>query len=193
MTLTIIALDHRENFLQFIDPDLVTLEETISYGGIRTLKFNYLFQKYNEDKKLFKIGNKIWIQGDNNLSDCLYVINTQVEQDIYNKNEFTIELEEILVELNYAPLFSQTELTTNNGFNIQTKNGKQEVIVDDNNGTSRQSNRRSNPEAALTFEFLNSIKSFIITHCKIIAYIFFHVIKFRLYIIYKIRNLISIF
>lgn len=36
---------------------------------------------------------------------------------------------------------------------------KQEVIVDDNNGTSRQSNRRSNPEAALTFEFLNSIKT----------------------------------
>ena len=40
-----------------------------------------------------------------------------------------MELEEVLVELNYAPLFSQTELTTSNGFDVTTTNGKQEVTI----------------------------------------------------------------
>ena len=59
---------------------------------------------------MFKIGNKVWVSGDVNLSDCLYVINTEVTQDIYKENSFSLELEEVLVELTYAPLFSQTEL-----------------------------------------------------------------------------------
>ena len=50
-------------------------------------------QDASEDKKLFKLGNKIWIQGDNNLTDCLYVINTSVEQSVYKDNSFTFEVE----------------------------------------------------------------------------------------------------
>ena len=118
MTLTIVSLDQEENFLRFLDPELCTLEETITSGGLRTLNLDYKFQDLGVDKQLFKLGNKIWIQGDENLSDCLYVINTSVKEDIYQENSLLMELEEVLVELNYAPVLSQTEITSDNGFNI---------------------------------------------------------------------------
>ena len=54
--LTIVALDQQENFMQFLDPDLCTLEETIEYGGLRTLDFKYQFQDLSKDKRLFKKG-----------------------------------------------------------------------------------------------------------------------------------------
>lgn len=130
MTLTIVSLDQEENFLRFLDPELCTLEETITSGGLRTLNLDYKFQDLGVDKQLFKLGNKIWIQGDENLSDCLYVINTSVKEDIYQENSLVMELEEVLVELNYAPVLSQTEITSDNGFNISTTNGKQEVTID---------------------------------------------------------------
>jgi hypothetical protein len=129
MTLTIVVTTKKEEFLAFLEPDLCTLEETIEAQGLRTLSFEYKFQDPAEDKELFRIGNKIWIQGDSNLSDCLYVINTEVEQDIYKENTFTFEVEEVLVELNYAPPFSQTELSKTL-FHKITSNGKQEVVVD---------------------------------------------------------------
>ena len=129
MTLTIVVLDQEEQFLKNLLPDACQLEETIEEGGLRTLHLTYTFDDFLEDKKLFHIGNKIWVQGDENLSDCLYVINTSVKEDIYKENSIEVELEEVLVELNYAPLFSQTELTTANGFNVSTTNGKQEVTV----------------------------------------------------------------
>ena len=129
-------MDANEEFLQFLDPDLCTLEETHETGSLRTLTLDYKFQDLVEDKQLFKIGNKVWIQGDTNLTDTLYVINTEVTQDIYKENSFNVELEEVLVELNYAPLFSQTELTTavdpdgHKIFRLVTSNGRQEVYVD---------------------------------------------------------------
>ena len=129
MVLTIVVLDRKENFLQFLDPDLCDLKEENEYGGIRTLHLEYKFQDLLEDKELFKIGNKIWIQGDSNLADCLYVINTEVKQDIYEENTFTLDLEEVLVELNYAPVFTQNELSKS-VFHTITSNGKQEVYVD---------------------------------------------------------------
>lgn len=110
MVLSIVILDKKEDFIQFLDPDLCKLEETIEEGGLRTLSLTYQFKDLVEDKQLFKIGNKVWVSGDVNLSDCLYVINTEVTQDIYKENSFSLELEEVLVELTYAPLFSQTEL-----------------------------------------------------------------------------------
>ena len=130
MTLTIVVLNQEEEFQQNLLPERCTLEETIENEGLRTLKLNYKFINLQEDKQLFRIGNKVWIQGDTNLSDCLYVINTSVKEDIYQENSIEVELEEVLVELNYAPVFSQTELTTDKGFNVSTTNGKQEVTVD---------------------------------------------------------------
>jgi len=127
--MNIVVLDNSEEFLQFLDPELVSIEETIEKGGLRTIHLEYKFQDAIEDKKLFKIGNKIWIHGDSNLTDCLYVINTSVKQDIYQENSFTCDCEEVLVELNYAPLFSQLELTSQNGFTFSSNSNNQEYSV----------------------------------------------------------------
>ena len=127
--MNIVILDNDEEFLQFLDPELCTLTETIEKGGLRTLSLDYKFQDAVEDKKLFKLGNKIWVSRDSNLTDCLYVINTSVTQDIYQENLFKCEAEEVLVELNYAPVFTQTELTTTNGFTFNTSSSNQEYSV----------------------------------------------------------------
>jgi len=129
MGLTIVMLNNDEEFLQFLDPELCSLTETHEKGGLRTCDFTYTFQDFHQDKQLFKIGNKVWVSGDTNLTDCLYVINTPVKQDIYKENQFNCEVEEVLVELNYAPLFRQDQLTSNNGFTLSTTNGKQEVTI----------------------------------------------------------------
>ena len=128
MVLTVIAMDHTEKFLRFLDPDLISITETNTRDGFRTVNVDYTFQDLKEDKLLFKMGNKLWIQGDANLSDCLYVINTQVKEDVYSENTISFEAEEVLVELNYAPLFSQTEVS-NSDFKTITSNDKMEVIV----------------------------------------------------------------
>lgn len=129
MGIAIVVLNNQEEFLQFLDPDLCTLKETITKDGFRTLHLEYQFRDLLEDKQLFRMGNKLWIQGDPNLEDCLYVINTQVKEDIYKENSFTLELEEVLVELNYARPFTQNELTAGNGFRIGSINGQANVTV----------------------------------------------------------------
>ena len=128
----IVVLNNSEEFIRFLDPDLCEMTETIEKDGLRTLQFTYYFQDMVEDKELFKIGNKLWIYGDSNLTDCLYVMNTSVTQDIYQNNSFNCEMEEVLVELNYAPVFTQNELSTQNGFTFSTANNKTEysVLVD---------------------------------------------------------------
>ena len=70
-----------------------------------------------------------WRQQFNQIA--LYVINTPVETDVYQENSFHTELEEVLVELNYA-LFTQNELTTSNGFDVSVTNGQQSVNIDYN-------------------------------------------------------------
>ena len=127
--MNITVLTNEEEFIQHLDPELCSVKETIEKGGLRTIEFEYKFQDMVEDKKLFKIGNKVWINNDSNLTDCLYVINTSVVQDIYQENSFKCEMEEVLVELNYAPLFSQLELTSQNGFTFSTNNNNQEYSV----------------------------------------------------------------
>ena len=62
----IVVLDSEENFIRFLDPELCDLTETIEKGGLRTLHFTYYFQDMVEDKELFKIGNKLWLNGDSN-------------------------------------------------------------------------------------------------------------------------------
>ena len=126
--MTIVVLTNEEEFLQFLDPELCTLTETYE-EGLRTLEFEYKFQDLHDDKQLFRIGNKVWVSNDTNLTDCLYVINTPVETDVYGENSFHCELEEVLVELNYAPLTTQNELTAANGFKLTTSNGQQSVVI----------------------------------------------------------------
>ena len=130
--ISIIALDSKEEFLQFLDENLLEIKETIETGGLRTINVTYTFQDLQKDKELFRLGNKLWIQGDTNLSDCLYVINTKVTQNVYDENTISFEAEEVLVELNYAPLFTQTELDVEiDGVKIfKAGTGDGEVIID---------------------------------------------------------------
>ena len=126
---TIIALTPDENFIQFLDPELCTIEETHEYRGLRTLSMEYKFQDLSKDKRLFKKGNKLWVTGHSNpRDDCLYVIDTEVTNDVYQENSFKFEIEEVLVELNFAPLFTQLDLSKS-CFDVSTTNGKVEVTV----------------------------------------------------------------
>lgn len=127
--ISIVVLNPYEEFLQFLDPELCELKESNSNDGLRTLELEYYFQDAAEDKDLFKIGNKIWVQGDENLSDCLYVINTSVKQSVFKDNCFTFEAEEVLVELTYAPLVSHTDLGQSS-FKTKTTNDELTVRID---------------------------------------------------------------
>lgn len=128
--ISIVVLDPYEQFLQFLDPELCELKENDKVDGLKTLELEYKFQDAAEDKNLFRIGNKIWVQGDVNLSDCLYVINTSVKQSVFKDNSFTLEAEEVLVELNYAPLVTHTDLLTKECFVTQTTNDELTVRID---------------------------------------------------------------
>ena len=128
--LNIVVLNNDETFLRVLDPELCTLTETHEKGGVRTLDFEYIFQDLHEDKELFKAGNKIWVNGDVNIKDCLYVINTNVENSIYDGNYFKFEVEEALIELNYTPICHQNELTSDNGLDINYQLTNTGVVVE---------------------------------------------------------------
>lgn len=116
--LTVVLLDHEENFIDFLDIDLISLEETCEKRKLRTLSVVYFVSDFETAKKNFKMGNKLYISGYKQLKPCLYVINTTIERDYYQENNITFDVEDALVELNYVPLFSQHESTTANGFTV---------------------------------------------------------------------------
>lgn len=127
----IVVLTPTESIIKFLDPDLCSLNETITEGGLRTIDLEYTFQDYVEDKELFRKGNKIFICNDINIRDCLYVINTDVKVNIFDENQFTLPLEEVLVELNNAPLVSHLDLSNHSDvFKTRTHNGALEVKID---------------------------------------------------------------
>jgi len=127
--LNIIALDNQENFLDFIDPDLVDIVETNS-DGLKSISLSYIIDDLPKAKNLFKSGNKLWVGGhDDDNDDCLYVMNAPVKQELYSNNLFNLDAEEVLVELNYVGLFNQNDLTVNNGFTISTNGNESNVTV----------------------------------------------------------------
>lgn len=129
MSLSVVILDSDEKFIQFLDNDLLTLTENHETYSLRTLKVEYNIDSIEEAQKLFRHGYKIWVSGDPSLTDCLYVINSNVEKDLFKENQVTLEAEEVLVELNYAPPFLQTEVTSANGFTINKQNSQDYVKV----------------------------------------------------------------
>ena len=84
--MNIIVLDYNENFIEFLDPDLLDVTENFEIGGIRNIDVKYYMEDMDDAKRLFRVGNKIFISGDSNLSDCLYVINTEVRRDYFKEN-----------------------------------------------------------------------------------------------------------
>ncbi len=129
MSLSVIIMDSNEKFIQFLDNELLTLTENHETYSLRTLNVEYNIDSIEDAKKLFRHGYKIWVSGDNSLTDCLYVINSNVEKDLFQENKVTLEAEEVLVELNYAPPFLQTDVTSANGFTINKQNSQDYVTV----------------------------------------------------------------
>jgi len=110
INLNIIVLDNREKVLSFLNPDLLDITETFQ-DGLRSIDVTYNIDELEDAKQWFQQGHKIYIHGDRNLTDCLYVLNTEVKQDLFSENQFSFTAEEVLVELNYAPFFTQSELS----------------------------------------------------------------------------------
>ena len=127
--MTVVIFDHNERVLDFLDEDRITMEQHQEYKGLKTLSLTYEIEEEDDPDILFELGNYVWVSG-RYVDDCFYVMNTPVEQVYSYQNRVTIELEEVLTELNYTPLISQTDLTTNNGFTIVTTNGQKYVTID---------------------------------------------------------------
>lgn len=109
MGFTVLVLDQNEEPLEYLDSENLEIEQTSEVGELQTLTITYPLddEDINRTRKLFKIGNKIWIPGTNGLDPCLYVISNSTKYDYWDKNHIEIELEEVLVELNYVELFQQ--------------------------------------------------------------------------------------
>ena len=108
--MNIIVLTNDETILTFLNPELVDITETFQ-DGLRSIDVEYNIEELSDAQSWFKQGHKIFIVGDRNLTDCLYVLNTEVKQDLFDENRFKFTAEEVLVELNYAPFFHQGKLS----------------------------------------------------------------------------------
>lgn len=125
----VVVLSYDEKFITFLNPELLKVTRTEEIDGIRTIGVEYLMETEEDAKKLFKIGNKIWINTVRN-KGYLFVINTLVKRDYFKENKVTFDAEDVLVELNHAPFFNQNDLTVKNGFTLGTANGEDNVKVD---------------------------------------------------------------
>lgn len=102
LTLTVVVLGSEENFIQYLNPELLQITENNEQYALRTISTEYNVESIEDYKKLFKLGNKLWVHSDGSLNeDVLYVMNTNVEKDLFEKNNVIFEAEEKLVELNY--------------------------------------------------------------------------------------------
>lgn len=128
---TVVVLTADEEFIRFLDPESVSVVETNEQGVIGRVEVEYTMNDVTEAEALFKLGNKILILNDNNLKDCVYIINTSVKRDYYNENKVTFSAEDKIVELNNT-IFSQTELTSDNGFTIRRINNEDNVLINFN-------------------------------------------------------------
>lgn len=116
-----IILDQNENFLEWLNPEYIDIEETNEIGELRTVSVSYpIVDDIKHTKELFRIGNKLWIPEGAGLTSCLYVISSECKQDYFDKNTFSFDAEDILVELNYAELWVQetTKTITINSTNL---------------------------------------------------------------------------
>lgn len=128
--MNIIALNNREEILGFLNPELFKITETFE-NKLRSIEVTYNIDELEKEQEFFQQGHKILIIGDNNLTDCLYVLNTEVKQDLFKENRFTFTAEEVLVELNYAPFFHQRKLY-NAAFTVSQRQGETAVTVNYN-------------------------------------------------------------
>ena len=83
MGFTVIVLDQNEEPLEYLDSENLEIEQTSEVGELQTLTITYPLddEDINKTRKLFKIGNKMWIPGTNGLDPCLYVISNSTKYD----------------------------------------------------------------------------------------------------------------
>lgn len=131
MVFTVIVLTNSEEFVTFLDPNFIYINEEESDTEIGRINVEYTMNDVTEAETLFKMGNKLLILNDTNLKDALYVINTKVVRDYYKENKVSFSAEDKIVELNNI-IFSQTELTAANGFTLTTINNESNVLINYN-------------------------------------------------------------
>ena len=112
--MTVVVFDHNERVLDFLDEDRLIIEPKEEYRGLKTCSLTYEITETDDVQLLFKLGNYLWVSHEY-LDDCYYIMDTPLDQLYSSENQITIELEEALVELNYVPLISQTDITADNG------------------------------------------------------------------------------
>lgn len=114
MVVNAVVFDSDENFIEFLDPNLLDIQYKNARYGIKTVSMTYFVRGVDDYQNLFKVGNKIWISNDIYTPDVLYVINTPVEKDLFKENNVVFDAEEKLVELNHA-FFTQTSIDSQTG------------------------------------------------------------------------------
>lgn len=108
VSFTILVLDQDEEPLEYLDSEQCEIEEISEEKELRRLTLIYpLGDNINHTRELFRIGNKVWIPGGNGLEPCLYIISNNNKFDFWEDNNIELELEEVLVELNYVAPFEQ--------------------------------------------------------------------------------------
>lgn len=135
MSFTILVLDSNEEPLEYLDSEQCEIEEISEEKELRRLTLIYpLGDNINHTRELFKIGNKVWVPGGNGLEPCLYIISSANKFDFWEDNNIELELEEVLVELNYVELFQQrqNENVTINATFLQDEFGTYFNIDQDN-------------------------------------------------------------
>ena len=113
MGFNVILLTGDEEFIRSLNPSELEIVEKCEEYNVNTLTITYpLSEDISKDMNDFRQGNKLWIQGATGLKDCLYIIDEEVSDDLWQGNNITLTLEEVLVELNYAPIISQLDVAS---------------------------------------------------------------------------------
>ena len=101
----VVILDPEENTICWLNPEFVTIEETIEKGKVRNIKLTHpINDDYREyPENWYKIGNKIWIVENEDFESVLYIIDSSYTVKYGSDDLVEVNAEEVLVELNYVP------------------------------------------------------------------------------------------
>lgn len=108
----VLILDDAEGVICWLNPEIVNVDETNEKGKLKSIKLTHPldddFREYPD--KWYQAGNKIYIPEGEDIEPCLYVINSDYTINYWDDNLITLNAEEILVELNYTPMYAYASL-----------------------------------------------------------------------------------
>lgn len=106
--MNILLYKDNEDFLKYLDPEKAEIKEVKESGQLSTLSLIYPLTNAKADiTYYFKPGHKILLVDKEYAG--FYVINENITYDIYGDKSIEVILEDVLVELNYAPMISELE------------------------------------------------------------------------------------